>query len=207
MLQEALAEIELEKAEKERKEAEVQEKLDGQFGKLSETGQLTPPGAQAPAVVLQEPLARMEEAQEGEDDEMTLHREARGTTPINLDLSRLHMTMPECHVVTSPVPVIMLPPLPEQVVVEETPMAAPLAQEQVVPEEIAPKEAEMGEEEVLEERPVIDNAELLLGHHEEELSAEDRAKLEDQRQRWAAEDSAKQQKEQDAQIALHLQDQ
>ncbi len=85
-------------------------------------------------------------------------------------------------------------------------MAAPLVQEQAAPEEIAPEEAEMVEEEVLEERPVIDEAELLFGHREENLSAEDRVRLEDQRKQWEAEDRVNRQKEQDAQIVLHLQD-
>ncbi len=61
------------------------------------------------------------------------------------------MTTPECREATSPVPVITLPPLQEQVVPEEISMAALLTQEQVAPEEIAPAEAEMVEEEVLEE--------------------------------------------------------
>ncbi len=51
-------------------------------------------------------------------------------------------------------------------------MAAPLVQEQAAPEEIAPEEAEMVEEEEFEERPALDEAELLFGHCEEDLLAE-----------------------------------
>ncbi len=146
MLQEALAELEAEKAEKGRKEAQAQKKLDEQLGKLPEPGQPTLSGAQASEVVLQETIVGMEEGREGEADEATLPREARGTTLINLDLSRLHMTTPERPEVTSLVPVITLPPLQEQIVAEEIPMVALPIQEQV-----APEEAEMVEEEELEE--------------------------------------------------------
>ncbi len=74
-----------------------------------------------------------------EEDETTLPREAWGTTPINLDLAKLHVTTPDHHEMTSPVPVITLPPVQEQVVAEEAPMAAPLEEEQVAPEETGPE--------------------------------------------------------------------
>ncbi len=125
--------------------------------------------------------------------------------PINLDLARLHVTTPECREVISPVPMIMLPPLQEQVVAEEVPTAAPLVQEQAAPEEIAPEEAEMVKEEVLEEQPAIDEALLLFGQREENLSVTNRVRLKEQRKQWQVEDRINQQKEQDAQIALQLQ--
>ncbi len=102
-----------------------------------------------------------------------LPREARGTMPINLDLARLHVTMPDHREVISLVPVITLPPVQEQVVPEQVEMAAPLIQEQVVPEEVMPEEAEMAEEEVLGEEPVIDEAQLMFGKSEKNLSAGD----------------------------------
>ncbi len=73
-------------------------------------------------------------------------REAWGTTPLNLDLSRLHVTTPDHHEMTSPMLLITLPLLPEKVVAERAPMA-----EQVALEEVAPEEVEMGEEEELDE--------------------------------------------------------
>ncbi len=86
---------------------------------------------------------------------MTLPREAQGTTLINLDLAKLHVTTPDHREVTSLVPVITLLPVQEQAVPEEVPMAAPLvqeqvapeqvAQEQVAPEQVAPEEVEMVE--------------------------------------------------------------
>ncbi len=207
-LQEALAAIEVEQAEIE--ETELREELDRQFGALPEAGQLTPQGAHAPEVVLQETMAGVEEEREGEDDEATLQREARGTMLINLDLAKLHVTMPECRQLTSPVPVITLPPLQEQVVAEGVPMAAPLVQEQaapeeIAPEEIAPEEAEMAGEEEPKERPVPDEAEFLYGPREADLSVTDRARLEEQRKQWDAEDRINRQKEHDKQIALQLQ--
>ncbi len=65
VLQEALAELEAEKAENERKEVQVQKKLDEQFGELPEPGQPTPSGAQVPEVVLQETMVGMEEGRGG----------------------------------------------------------------------------------------------------------------------------------------------
>ncbi len=167
------------------KEAEARRILERDFGKIAETEQPTPLGAQAPAVVLQETPAELEEEREGEYDEATLPREARGTTPINLDLARLHMTMPERCEVISPVPVITLPPLQEQVVAEEVPMAAPLIQEQVAPEKTAPgtatsEEVEMVKEEVHGEKSVPDVAMFMFGVSEQNLMPEDRARLEEQ---------------------------
>ncbi len=172
VLQEALAEIAQEQAAK---EAEVWKKLDQIFGELPESGQPTPPCAQAPAVVLQETPAGLEEEREGEDDEVTLPREARGTTLINLDLAKQHVTTPDHHEGTSPVLVITLPPVQEQVVAEEVPMAAPLVHEQVAPEEV-----EMVEEGVPEKDTIPDEAMFLYGVSEETLTAGDRARLEKQ---------------------------
>ncbi len=145
-LQEALAELEAAKAERERGEVEVQKELDEQFGELPGPEQPTPSGAQALEVVLQEMMAGVEEGQEGEADEATLPRDARGTTLINLDLSKLHMTTPEHREAASLVPVITLLPLQELTVVEEIPMAALPIEEQV-----APEDAEMVKEGEIEE--------------------------------------------------------
>ncbi len=79
-------------------------------------------------------------------------------------------------------------------------MAAPRVQEQV-----APEEAKMVEEEEFEERPVLDEAELLYGQCEEDLSEENRVKLQKQRELWEGQERTERQEEQDAQIALQLQ--
>ncbi len=145
-----------------------------------------------------------------EDDEATLPREARVTTPLNLDLARLHVSTPDHRQVTSPVPVITLLPVQEQVASEEAPTAAPLIQEQVAPEEAAPEpaaseEVEMAEEEVLEEESIPDEATFMFGVSKKNLTAEDQAKLEERRKQWDAEDRINQQKEHDEQIAAQLQ--
>ncbi len=69
VLQEALGAIVMENDE-----TEVWEKLDQQFGKLPEPEQPTPSGAQAPAVLLQETPAEMEEERMGENGEAMLPR-------------------------------------------------------------------------------------------------------------------------------------
>ncbi len=63
----------------------------------------------------------------------------------------------------------------------------------------------MGEEEAIEEQPPLDEAELLFGRREEDLSEEDREKLKQQREWWDAEDRINCQIEHDEQIALQLQ--
>ncbi len=184
VLQEALDEIAVEQHE-----AEVWKKLEWDFGKLPESEQPTPPGAQAPAFVLQETLTEMDEGRMGEDGEAVLPREARGTMLVNLDFARLHVTTPEHRQVTSLVPVITLPPVQEQVVPEQVEMAAPLVQEQVapkevVPEQAAPEEVEMAEEEVLEEESagkgdLLDDAQFIFGMREKNLMEDQRAQLEE----------------------------
>ncbi len=99
---------------------------------------------------------------------------------------------------TSPVPVIALPPVQEQVVLEQEEMAAPLEQEQVAPEQVeqvAPEEAapeqvvseevEMVEEEVLGEESAergdsLDDAQFIFGTSEKNLTEDQRARLEQQ---------------------------
>ncbi len=98
----------------------------------------------------------------GDNDEAVMPRQARGTTPINLDLAQMHVTTPERPTKpTSPVPVVILAIVAEQAAQEEAQMTAPPEREQV-----APERDEMGEAEaevvVVEPHP-FDVAQLLFG--------------------------------------------
>ncbi len=198
--------------EEKAKEAEVRQHLEKAFGKLPESGQLTPSGAQAPDVSLQEVPAGLEEERPEED--VTQPREARGTTPINLELDKLHVSMPWCAEVVTPIPVVTLPPVIEQVASEEVEMAAAPAQEQVAPEvetaappvteQVVPDDIEMTEEEVLQERGLPTDAMILFGKEEKDLSEEERAKLEEQRSSWKQQMLTEQQTEADEQLALQI---
>ncbi len=188
--------------EREREERQLREELNQTFGVLPEheTGEPTPQGAQAPEAVLQEP---MEEAP-GDDDEAVLPRQARGSTPINVDLAKMHVTTPERPTkLTSPVPVVTLAPVLEQAAQEEVPTAALPEKEQV-----APERAEMGEAEaeaVVAEPPPLDVAELLYGHREEDLTEEQQDAYRRQKERWDEQEKVDRQKEHDELIALQMQ--
>ncbi len=200
-LWDALAVIAAEQ-EREREEQKIREELDRTFGVLPdhETGEPTPQGAQAPEAVLQEP---MEEAP-GDDDEAVLPRQAGGSTPINLDLAKMHMTTPERPTKpTSPVPVVILAPVAEQAAQEEALMTAQPEQEQVAPERDETGEAEA--EAVVVEPPPLDAAEHLFGQREEDLTEEQRQAYERQKEQWDDQEKVERQTEHDEQIALQMQ--
>ncbi len=75
-----------------------------------ETSEPTPQGAQASEAILQEPMEEVA----GDDNEAVMPRQARGTTPINLNLAQMHVTTPERPTkLTSPVPIVILAPVAE----------------------------------------------------------------------------------------------
>ncbi len=164
-------------------EIQAREDLEQQFGKLPEPEQPAPPGVQAPAVVLQE--TPMEEEQMGGDSEAALPRDARGTTP-TMDFARLQVLMQDRWEVTSPTPVITLPPVPEQVVPDEVEMAA---------EEAATEEPE-------KEWSVFGEVQAFFGKDEEDLDEVEQADLAEHTKRWQAEEDEEAQIEQDAQLQI-----
>ncbi len=144
-------------------EIAAQEDLEWDFGKLPKSEQPAPPGAQAPAVVLQETAPTEEEQMEG-DSEAAQPREAWGTMPI-LDFARLRVSMLDHREVTTP-PALLeaLPPVPEQVAPVNVVMAA---------DEVAMEEPE--------EEDVLGEVQALFGKKEKDLTEDEQAELVEQR--------------------------
>ncbi len=120
--------------------------------------------------------------------------------PVNLDFARLRVTTPDCREVTSPMPLITLPPVPEQVApIEDAPVA--VASEEVkmaAVEEVVTEEPE-------EREDAFSDAQMLFGKDEKDLTESQRADLEERWKQWDAQKKVDEQVERDAQLMIQLQ--